>query len=125
MKSTRSRFVAPLVGVAVGAVVGVSTLSAAPGRTPISATRLEAITLAAPVTRENVSLTPADAQGPIQIIARLRSPAVTQGGSTRSQLVAEQAAFIARIQSKVPTALVLGSTQLVLNAVFLELDAAH
>ncbi len=124
MKS--NRFVAPLLSVAIGAVLGANAASAAPDRGALSTARLESITLETALVRENVSLAAPNAQGPIQIIARLRSPAVGEGrGSTKSQLVAEQAAFVARVQAAAPGATVLGSTQLVLNAVFLEVDAAQ
>lgn len=125
MKSRRNRLVAPLLSVVMGTVIGANAASAAPDRGTLSSARLESITLETALTRENVSLAAASTERPIQIIARLRSPAVGEGrGSTKSQLVAEQAAFVARVQAAAPGAQVLGSTQLVLNAVFLEVDAA-
>lgn len=127
MKSRSHRLTASLVSAAVGIVLGANAASAAPDRPSLSAARLDSISLAAP--REIVGATlasTATTAGPVQIIARLRSPAVGERrGSTKSQLIAEQAAFIARIQSRFPTAQVLSSTQLVLNAVFLEVDASQ
>src|SRR5262245_57826884 len=127
MKPRRHSIVAPFTGVAISAVLTATTLSAAPAeRATLSAGRLSALTLETPLERENVSLAGPRATGAVQIIARLRSAAVGEGrGSSKAQLQAEQAAFIARAQSVAPNARVLGSVQLVLNAVFLEVDASE
>ncbi len=126
MKSRSQRLVAPLLSAAIGVVLGANAASASPDRASLSAERLESIMLSAPREVANANLVTESAQGPVQIIARLRSPAVGEGrGSTKSQLIAEQAAFVARIQSAMPEVQVLSSTQLVLNAVFLEADAAQ
>jgi len=51
-------------------------------------------------------------------------PVAARKGSTKASVDAEQSAFIARAVSLAPSAKVVGSVQLVANAVFLEVDAA-
>jgi subtilisin family serine protease len=71
------------------------------------------------------------AKGESRVIVRLRNPSVTEQGLTgdaaaqaRQNLRYEQADLLDRIYSLDPKARVVASTQLVLNAVFVEVDAA-
>ncbi|MCG8434786.1 MAG: hypothetical protein MJA83_12210, partial [Gammaproteobacteria bacterium] len=75
------------------------------------------------------------AEGSQQIIVRLASPAVasTMGAGEfsaaasvghKASLEMEQSAFLARCSSVAPHMRVIAQTQLVLNAVFIEVDAA-
>lgn len=127
MKPRRSKRVAPLLVVGVSAVLTASALSAAtPNRAALSQGRQDSITLSAPITLDGVSLRGPAAEGPVQVVARLTQRPVAQyGGSSKGEIQAEQAAFVARAQAVSPSARVLGSTQIVLNAVFLELDASE
>ncbi len=73
-----------------------------------------------------------NASGRNQVIVRLQSPAAAEydgdSPSTRMSrkinIQSEQAALIARLQAKAPELKVIAQTQLVLNAVFIEVDAA-
>ncbi len=73
----------------------------------------------------------ASAQGPQQIVVRLRSPSVgkhtdkSPAGRTahKAKLKNEQSAFFKRAATAAPGAKMLSSSQMVLNAVFLEVDA--
>ena len=71
------------------------------------------------------------AKGEQRVIVRLRNPAVAQLGLTGSaaaqakiNLRNEQANLLDRIRALDPSARVVASTQVVLNAVFVEVDAA-
>jgi subtilisin family serine protease len=71
------------------------------------------------------------AKGEQRVIVRLRNPSVIEQGVTgdaaaqaRTNVRNEQADLLARIQALDPQARVVASTQLVLNAVFVEVDAA-
>ncbi len=64
------------------------------------------------------------ARGEEQVIVRLNLPSVAQQGY-KSDIEAQQDAAIARIAAIAPGMRVLAKTQLVLNAVFLEIDAAY
>jgi hypothetical protein len=68
----------------------------------------------------------ANAQGRQEILVRLKTPSVARGGGsvTREQILIEQADFIARALDAAPATEVIGSVQLVLNAVFLDIDSA-
>ena len=72
------------------------------------------------------------AKGERQVIVRLKTPAVAKAvgkgpsvrAARRHQIVSEQEAFTHRCRRVVPDAKILARTQLVLNAVFMEVDAA-
>ncbi len=72
------------------------------------------------------------AEGQQQVIIRLKTPAVAEMGDTRSrawasrrtEIIGEQQDFWRRCERIAPDARVLAQTQLVLNAVFVEVDAA-
>src|SRR5687767_12264403 len=68
----------------------------------------------------------ANVTGRQEILVRLKTPSVAVGGGsvTREAILIEQADFIARALEAAPATEVLGSVQLVLNAVFLDVDAA-
>jgi len=134
MKSTRVRH-GQLTLAVCGALLSMSTLAAAAGPRPLTTSnsaRLSAITLPEPIvsdagTRPSV-LHPslAGIKGRQEILVRLRGESVAGSGETRSreQVMAEQAAFVDRILAIVPSAEVVSSTQLALNAVVLSVDGA-
>lgn len=62
-------------------------------------------------------------QGRQRVIVRLKTPAVTEGASSRAAVRAEQAALFGRLAASAPTARLTGSAQVVLNAIFLSVDA--
>jgi minor extracellular serine protease Vpr len=71
------------------------------------------------------------AQGEQKVIVRLRNPSVAQLGVTGNDAVSakenlrnEQASLLDRVRALDPNARVVASTQVVLNAVFVEVDAA-
>ena len=64
-----------------------------------------------------------DAQGRQRVIVRLKSPSVAEGGASRAEVRAEQDALVDRIRATAPTARQTGAAQVVLNAVFLSVDA--
>jgi minor extracellular serine protease Vpr len=59
-----------------------------------------------------------------QVLVRLTGPSVARGAASRATVEAEQAAFISRILARAPSAEVVSSMQLTLNAVVLDIDAA-
>jgi len=65
-----------------------------------------------------------NAVGRQTVLVRLTTAPVAVGGGSRSQIEAEQAAFINRAMGLAPSASVLASVQLALNAVVLEVDGA-
>lgn len=129
MKTTRNRLFARLLCAGAVALCTFSGLNAA----DLAAVRgaralpsgLKSLRLADPDSaRPVLDASLADAQGRVQLIVRLRTAAVGAGtGSTAAQIHAEQAAFIGRLTGMAPTARVIASVQLVLNAVFVEIDA--
>ncbi|MEO6363206.1 MAG: S8 family serine peptidase [Caldimonas sp.] len=121
-------------------LVATSATGASPGQDR-SANRklpasLSALKLDAPLTRTGVGaerLHPRllQANGANKVIIRLRSPAVAQQGlvgdatvQARNSLRQEQATFLSRVRALDPNARVIASVQTVLNAVFVEIDAA-
>jgi subtilisin family serine protease len=64
--------------------------------------------------------------GRVDVLVRLRGESVAGSGEvlTREQVLAEQAALIDRVLARAPSAEVVGSVQLALNAVVLNVDAA-
>lgn len=97
---------------------------------------VSALKLKAPVTRTGIGaerLHPRllQAKGANKVIIRLRSPAVAQQGlvgdatvQARNSLRQEQGIFLNRVRALDPNARVVASVQTVLNAVFVEIDAA-
>ena len=97
---------------------------------------LSALKLNAPVTRTGVGaerLHPRllQANGANKVIIRLRGPSVAQQGlvgdatvQARNSLRQEQATFLSRVRVLDPNARIIASVQTVLNAVFVEIDAA-
>lgn len=129
MNIRRTKGATPLVIAAVSALVTTSTLSAADLGAARAARALPAHIQSARLA-EDATQTPLldsslfNASGAQQVIVRLRTPAVGAGaGSTQSQIQAEQAAFIGRLGNHAPTAQVIATVQLVLNAVFVQVDA--
>jgi len=108
--------------------------AAAPTRQADSANvdRLAALALPSAVTIENAGVPSrlhpslASASGRIDVLVRLRGESVagSEERLTREQVLAEQAAFVDRILARAPSAELSGSTQLALNAVILNVDAA-
>ncbi len=128
MKIRRRRFVAPLLSSAVAALCTVSTLSAADLAAARAARALPAHVEAARIVdpdsvRPILDASLTNAEGRQRVIVRLRTAAGS--GSNAAQIHAEQAAFISRLAGIAPTARVIGSVQLVLNAVFLDVDASN
>lgn len=129
MNIRRTKGATPLVIAAVSALVTTSTISAADLGATRAARALPAHIQSARLA-EDAAHTPLldsslfNASGAQQVIVRLRTPAVGAGaGSTQSQIQAEQAAFIGRLGNYAPTARVIATVQLVLNAVFVSVDA--
>jgi len=102
------------------------------GELPASITQMqlpERLTIQA--DRTNVDLALQSAEGRQQVLVRLRSPSVAKhrGKSPAAQvahketLKNEQSAFFKRAQKIAPGAKMLASSQMVLNAVFLDVDA--
>ncbi len=106
-----------------------------------SASKYESLKLAAPeytniggIANPMAKLSPGLEQyvGRMQVVVRLNTPSVGQlgasdAGSRMSHKVnidSEQAALISRLRAAAPDMEVLAQTQVVLNAVFVELDAA-
>ncbi|MEO1204108.1 MAG: hypothetical protein AAFX10_15500, partial [Pseudomonadota bacterium] len=131
-------------GLVVGAVIGACTLSPALAQDRASlsnGSKFETLKLTAPeyshiggIANAMSKLTPGLEQyvGRTQVVVRLASPSVGQLGATdpgsqmshKVNLQSEQAALLARLQAAAPSMEVLAQTQVVLNAVFVELDAA-
>ncbi|NND00470.1 MAG: hypothetical protein HKN85_09840, partial [Gammaproteobacteria bacterium] len=87
---------------------------------------IEAMKLDAPLaigaTHPRMDRSLATAQGPQQVIVRLKGEPVARGGD-KADILAEQEQFLQRCLS-LPSARSIASVQMVLNAVFLEVDAA-
>ena len=116
-----------------GALLSASTFAAAAPRELSAAglARLSSLTLPEVVTTEGVTRstlhpTLAGVTGRQEILVRLSGQSVAGSGEsvTREQVQAEQAAFINRALALAPSAEVIASTQLALNAVMLRVDAA-
>ncbi len=129
MKSQRVRH--GLKWAVASALLSASTFAAAGPRelTLDSGVRLSAVSLESPIVGAgygSLVLHPslANVSGRQQVLVRLRSPGVAQGGGavSRSQVQAEQAAVISRVLARAPNAEVIATIQLALNAVVLEVD---
>jgi subtilisin family serine protease len=91
----------------------------------IANARLEEPVTVSGLTRDVLDASLGGAVGEQQIIVRLRTPTIANvGGAGKAQIATEQAAFVQRVLAVAPTARVIASTQIVLNAVFLEVSAA-
>jgi subtilisin family serine protease len=115
------------------ALLTASTLAAAAPREAdaVSLARLASLTLPEVITMEGASTTRlhpslAGLTGRHEVLVRLRGESVAGSGEavTREQVLAEQAAFISRAMAVAPSSEVVGSVQLALNAVMLNVDAA-
>jgi hypothetical protein len=115
------------------ALLTASTLAAAAPRELDSAGIARLASLSLPQAIESTEIgaltlhrSLAKAAGRQEILVRLKTPsvAVSGGSVTREDILIEQADFIARALEAAPATEVLGSVQLVLNAVFLDVDAA-
>ncbi len=141
MKKLVSLAGAMTVAMASTAVLVATSASGASAAQDRSANRrlpasLSSLKLNAPVTQTGVGaerLHPRllQAKGTNKVIIRLRSPAVAQQGlvgdatvQARNSLRQEQGVFLNRVRSLDPNARVVATVQTVLNAVFVEVDAA-
>ncbi|HYJ41093.1 MAG TPA: S8 family serine peptidase [Steroidobacteraceae bacterium] len=115
------------------ALLSATTLAAAaePRALRDGSSRISSLALKAPVVMEarpRSVLHPSlqGLTGRQQVLVRLRGESVAGSDEsvTREQVLAEQAAFINRVLGVVPSAEVISSTQLAINAVVLEVDAA-
>jgi minor extracellular serine protease Vpr len=115
------------------ALLTASTLAAAAPRDLDSAGSARLASLSLPQAIESTEIgaltlhrSLANASGRQEVLVRLKTPSVAVGGGsvTREEILIEQADFIARALDAAPATEVLGSVQLVLNAVFLDVDAA-
>jgi minor extracellular serine protease Vpr len=130
---------APLVGAmaivfASGSAGAAPTMERAAKRElPASAAalKLEAPVFARGLTAAHLDPSLLSVEGDSKVIIRLRSPSVAELGVSddasvhaRNNLRNEQAAFLDRARALDPDARVIAQVQLVLNAVFVEVDAA-
>jgi subtilisin family serine protease len=129
MKSKRVRH--GLKWAVCSALLSASTLAAAAPREAAVGNFARLANLALP---ESIEIAASGAQvlhpslegltGRQQVLVRLTSPSVALGAASRASVEAEQAAFISRILARAPSAEVVSSVQLTLNAVVLDIDAA-
>ncbi|HSN72170.1 MAG TPA: S8 family serine peptidase, partial [Steroidobacteraceae bacterium] len=97
---------------------------------------IEALRLDAPIQIDGIALADIDpalllAEGRQEVIVRLRSPSVARSGANapadrtmhKEKLKNEQAAFVRRAEKLAPGSRSMQSVQVVLNAVFMEVDA--
>jgi subtilisin family serine protease len=135
----RSKKLLSLTGVvALVLASGLASGATTPQRTVNRAlpASLATLKLKAPVQSTGINAATLDrsllaAKGETRVIVRLRNPSVAERGLTgdaaaqaRQNLRYEQADLLDRIYALDPKARVVASTQLVLNAVFVEVDAA-
>jgi minor extracellular serine protease Vpr len=113
------------------ALLSATTLAAAGprGLTLDGGAHLASISLETPIvgaSYESLVLHPslANVSGRQQVLLRLRGPSVAGSGGaiTRGQVEAEQAALISRLVARAPSAEVIASVQLALNAIVMEVD---
>jgi minor extracellular serine protease Vpr len=97
----------------------------------IEALRLDTPVTASGFTRAYIDPSLLDAEGDTEVIIRLVSPSVAQQGvagnasvQARNNLRLEQAAFLDRVRALDPNARVVADVQIVLNAVFVAVDAS-
>jgi minor extracellular serine protease Vpr len=115
------------------ALLSATTLAAAGprGLTLDDGARLSAISLESPIVEasyESLVLHPslANVSGRQDVLLRLRTPGVAEsnGAISRAQVEAEQAALISRLVARAPSAEVISSVQLSLNAIVMNVDGA-
>lgn len=129
MKRTTARALAFVAAFAVSAAAGSATLDTAQRlqSRPLSAAQ-KALALGERMSVADVGIAKIDpslagAKGTQRVIVRLATPSVAQGAPSRETVKAQQAALLNRILAQAPTARQTGAVQLVLNAIFLEIDA--
>jgi minor extracellular serine protease Vpr len=129
MKSKRVRH--GLQWAVCSALLSAGTLAAAAPREPALGNFARLSSLALPEAIERVGsgtdvLHPSldGLSGRQQVLVHLSGPSVARGAASRNVVEAEQAAFVSRILSRTPSAEVVSSMQLTLNAVVLDMDAA-
>lgn len=124
-----------------GAASSIAPVTEAAGPAPDRFARaipasLESLRLAEPVQLEGVTLADIDpalliAKGRQEVIVRLRTPSVAKSAARtpadrtmhKEKLKLEQSAFLSRASRIAPGSQAKGSVQVVLNAVFMEVDA--
>ena len=115
------------------ALLSATTLAAAGPRslTLNDGAHLASITLQSPIvdaSYESLVLHPslANVSGQQLVLLRLRTPSVAEsnGAISRAQVEAEQAALISRLVARAPSAEVVSSVQLALNAIVMKVDGA-
>jgi len=113
------------------ALLSATTLAAAGprGLTLNDSAHLSSVSLESPIvdaSYESLVLHPslANVSGEQLVLIRLRGPSVAEsnGAVSRSQVEAEQAALISRLVSRAPSAEVISSVQLSLNAIVMNVD---
>lgn len=129
MKRVTARALAFVAAFAVSAAAGSATLDSAQRlqNRPLSAAQ-KALALGERVSVADVGAATihsslAGRTGMQRVIVRLKSPSVAQGAASREAVKAQQAALLNRVLAKAPTARQTGAVQIVLNAIFLEIDA--
>ncbi|HSG33955.1 MAG TPA: hypothetical protein VLA37_05420, partial [Sphingomonadaceae bacterium] len=124
-----------------GAASSIAPVTEAAGPAPDRFARaipasLDTLRLAEPVQLEGVTLADIDpalliAKGRQEVIVRLRTPSVAKSAARtpadrtmhKEKLKLEQSAFLSRASRIAPGSQAKGSVQVVLNAVFMEVDA--
>ena len=144
MKSKQSRRWSSVSSMLLGLVVGLTsgTVAQAQDRSIVRGdgtipAHISARKLDAPISTELaggrdalLKLAPnlRDSAGRNQVIVRLNSPSAAKRDGNRAShkvsIQSEQAALIDRLRAKAPELKVIAQTQLVLNAIFVEVDAA-
>jgi minor extracellular serine protease Vpr len=133
-----NRKILSLAGAMALVLASASSPAASPDRSvnrtlpsSIEALRLDAPMTASGITRAYIDPSLLDATGEQKVIIRLRNPSVAELGVSdnaavhaRNNLRLEQAAFLDRVHSLDSDARVVAEVQIVLNAVFVEVDAA-
>jgi len=113
------------------ALLSATTLAAAGprGLTLDDGAHLSSISLESPIvgaSYESLVLHPslANVSGRQQVLIRLRTPGVAESNGTiaRAQVEAEQAGLIGRLVARAPSAEVIATVQLALNAIVMEVD---
>jgi hypothetical protein len=129
MKRATARALAFVAAFAVSAAVGAATLDKAQRlqSRPLTAAQ-KALALGerasiADVGTARIDPSLAGASGRQRVIVRLATPGVAQGAASREAVRAQQAALLDRILASAPGARQTGAVQLVLNAIFLDVDA--
>lgn len=129
-RRSTARVLAIVAGIAVSVTAGAATLDSSrrfEGRA-LPADRA-ALALESPAAVEGIGTSTvhpslAGATGTQQVIVRLGTPSVADGATSRGAVAAEQSLLMSRIAAVAPGARQIGAVQMVLNAIFLEVDGA-